>query len=180
MTPPADVTIVVITRERERDLARLAAPARAVPVVLVDNGSRDGSAQLAREHGATVVELAQPRRRRPHVGVQKATTPYIAFADDDSWWAPARWRGRPRCSTATRGWRCSPFAVSVLVRSRASVDTGCVEMAASQGSSPATLHGSAVSCAAAASPCRRRRSAPRRLYTAVGGFSERYGGGRWR
>ena len=58
MTPP-DVTIVVITRDRADDL-RVSLPQHApYPVVLVDNGSTDDSAEVAREHGATVVELGR-------------------------------------------------------------------------------------------------------------------------
>ena len=90
-----DVTVVIATRNRcpelvrtLRELGRLTPPP---PVVVVDNGSTDGTAQTVREEfpGVTVLAL-----RRNHgaparnLGVLATRTPYVAFSDDDSWWAP--------------------------------------------------------------------------------------------
>ena len=84
------VTVVVITRDRWPDLHR-SLPRHEAPVILVDNGSRDGTPELVRRHHrqVEVIELGENRGATArNVGVEHATTPYIAFADDDSWWAP--------------------------------------------------------------------------------------------
>ena len=84
------VSVVVATRDRRASLLRTLRALPAGPeVVVVDNGSRDGSATAARRLGATV--LALPRNAGAAArtdGVRRAGTPYVAFADDDSWWAP--------------------------------------------------------------------------------------------
>ena len=84
------VTTVMITRNRrERTLRSLArAPG---PVVLVDNGSTDdtGAAVNARFPHVDVVVLPGNRGAvARNVGVERVRTPYVAFADDDSWWEP--------------------------------------------------------------------------------------------
>jgi GT2 family glycosyltransferase len=60
-------------------------------VILVDNGSTDGTPSLARRHFPQIDVVALGRNRGAvarNIGVEKAVTPYVAFADDDSWWAP--------------------------------------------------------------------------------------------
>ncbi|MFI7612893.1 glycosyltransferase [Nonomuraea terrae] len=84
------VTVVVATKDRLRTLTRtlLLHPR---PVILVDNGSADGTPAFVRRHFPDVevveagVNLGAPAR---NIGVKQAKTPYVAFADDDSWWAP--------------------------------------------------------------------------------------------
>lgn len=84
------VTVVVATRNRLRSLAG-SLPRHRGPVILVDNGSTDGTPGFVRRHFPHVqvveagVNLGAPAR---NVGVRLARTPYVAFADDDSWWAP--------------------------------------------------------------------------------------------
>ncbi|HEY3473069.1 MAG TPA: glycosyltransferase [Anaerolineales bacterium] len=59
-------------------------------IIVVDNGSSDATADIARATG-DVVEVIQLDRNLGcagrNVGVLRAKTPYIAFSDDDSWWA---------------------------------------------------------------------------------------------
>lgn len=84
------VTVVVMTRDRWPDLER-SLPRHDVPVILVDNGSSDGTPDLVRERfpHVDVVELGRNHGSvARNIGVERAGTPYIAFADDDSWWAP--------------------------------------------------------------------------------------------
>jgi glycosyltransferase involved in cell wall biosynthesis len=53
--------------------------------IVVDNGSTDRSAAVAREHGALVVE--ESRRgfgAAAHAGLQAATAPWVAFCDADA------------------------------------------------------------------------------------------------
>ncbi|MEJ5944593.1 glycosyltransferase [Pseudokineococcus basanitobsidens] len=61
------------------------------PVVLVDNASSDGTVEAVRAELPHVDVLALPTNRGAAartLGVERARTPYVAFADDDSWWAP--------------------------------------------------------------------------------------------
>ncbi len=93
--------MVLATRDRRTELMhslrRLTALPEKPPVIVVDNGSTDGSAEAVRQvhdveakaSRVSVVELGEDRGARGRdAGVEAATTPYVAFADDDSWWAP--------------------------------------------------------------------------------------------
>jgi GT2 family glycosyltransferase len=95
---PADasrVGVAIATRERHDDLAdaleRLRALPERPPVVVADNGSRDGTPVRirARFPGVTVLELGENRGAAARTAaVEALATPYVAFSDDDSWWAP--------------------------------------------------------------------------------------------
>lgn len=79
-----EVTVVVATRNRHDRLRDTLARHRA-PVIVVDNAS-DEPIRVA---GADVVRLEDNRGAAArNVGVERADTPYVAFADDDSFWAP--------------------------------------------------------------------------------------------
>jgi glycosyltransferase involved in cell wall biosynthesis len=58
-------------------------------VVVVDDGSTDGTAEVARRFGATVVQQAQrgPGAARNR-GIELARTEFVAFLDADDWYAP--------------------------------------------------------------------------------------------
>jgi GT2 family glycosyltransferase len=91
--PPA--TVVIASRNRGAELChtleRLSMLPERPPVVVVDNGSRDGTAAMVR-HRFPGTELIALRRNRGawarNLGVLRARTPLVALADDDSWWAP--------------------------------------------------------------------------------------------
>jgi GT2 family glycosyltransferase len=88
------VSVVVATRDRAallgRTLEQLTEDGRT-PVLVVDNASSDGTAALvaSRFPGVRLLRLSANRGAlaRNH-GVRAATTPYVAFSDDDSWWEP--------------------------------------------------------------------------------------------
>lgn len=108
------LAIVVITRDRREDLLRtlgvLAALPEPVRTVLVDNASSDGIVEAVRERFVAVEVVALSRNEGAaarNVGVARLAEPYVAFCDDDSWWQPARWRERSRCSTTIRASLCS-------------------------------------------------------------------------
>lgn len=85
-----NVTVVVMTRDRWPDLQG-SLPRHEAPVILVDNGSTDGTPDLVRRHfpHVDVVELGHNHGSTArNIGVELARTRYVAFADDDSWWAP--------------------------------------------------------------------------------------------
>ncbi|NEE02315.1 glycosyltransferase family 2 protein [Phytoactinopolyspora halotolerans] len=92
MTDIADsrVTTVIITLDGGDTLTRTVRW-HQTPVILIDNGSADGAAETAARENPHVelIRLASnvgaPAR---NLGVRLARTPYVAFADDDSWWAP--------------------------------------------------------------------------------------------
>ncbi|MGC7095243.1 glycosyltransferase family 2 protein [Amycolatopsis lurida] len=88
-------TVVIITRDRcaelLRTLAHMSALPDAAPIVVVDNGSTDGTADAVRERFPGV-ELIRAERNLGALGrniaVSRITTPYVAFCDDDTRWQP--------------------------------------------------------------------------------------------
>lgn len=89
------VGVVVITYQRREEalacVARLVALPERPPVVVVDNGSTDGTAAAlrARFPGVDVIALGENRGAvGRNVGVERLDTPYVAFCDDDTWWQP--------------------------------------------------------------------------------------------
>jgi GT2 family glycosyltransferase len=88
------VTIVVASRNRRSDLLA-SLPRHRAPVILVDNASADGSADAVAAAHPDVTVIRLPRNlgaAARTVGVRAATTQFVAFADDDSWWAPGALR----------------------------------------------------------------------------------------
>jgi glycosyltransferase involved in cell wall biosynthesis len=91
----ATVTAVIATRNRRPELCatldRLSALPERPGIIVVDNGSRDGTAEEVRR-SFPHVELVPLRRNlgacARNVGVRRAGTPYVALSDDDSWWEP--------------------------------------------------------------------------------------------
>ncbi|MDO0929112.1 glycosyltransferase [Streptomyces sp. TG1A-8] len=108
-------TVVLITHGRRAELLRTLALLRRLPerprVIVTDNASADGSARaVARDFPE--MTLLRPGRNLGAIGrnlaVQQVRTPYVAFCDDDSWWAPGSLRraadllaARPRLAAVT-------------------------------------------------------------------------------
>jgi GT2 family glycosyltransferase len=89
------VTVVVITHNRRDELLhtldRLAALPEQPPVIVVDNASADGTADAVRTRHPGNRLLALPRNLGAvgrNLAAREVRTPYLAFADDDSWWEP--------------------------------------------------------------------------------------------
>lgn len=87
------VTVVVASMDRREELlASLPRHlAQELRVLLVDNGSRDGTVEAVRAALPQVEVVPLPANRGAAartLGVERATTRYVAFADDDSWWEP--------------------------------------------------------------------------------------------
>lgn len=89
------VTVVVITRDRREELVRTVGLLVGLPegpgVVVVDNGSSDGSVEAVVGCFPGVRVVAAGRNLGAvgrNVAVEGVDTPYVAFCDDDSWWEP--------------------------------------------------------------------------------------------
>lgn len=89
------IGVVVLTHDRARDLAVTLDHMRALPararLVVVDNASRDGTAEMlrARHPDVELVRLhANAGAAGRNAGVARLDTTYVAFCDDDAWWAP--------------------------------------------------------------------------------------------
>ena len=94
------VGLVVITHNRRAEvvatLHRLADLPERPPVIVVDNASTDGTAAVVvtAHPWAEVVALDRNAGAEGrNAGVDLLATPYVAFADDDTWWAPGSLRG---------------------------------------------------------------------------------------
>lgn len=93
--PDPRVAVVVITHERReevlRTLDRLSDLPEAPHVVVVDNGSTDGTAAAVRAAHPEVDVVVSDRNLGAlgrNLGIARVTTPYVAFCDDDTWWEP--------------------------------------------------------------------------------------------
>jgi glycosyltransferase involved in cell wall biosynthesis len=91
-TDPAQVDVVLPCLDEAVSLpwllTRLPAGYRAI---VADNGSTDGSAEIAAEHGATVVPV--PQRgfgAAAHAGLEAATAEFVCFCDADGSMDPAQ------------------------------------------------------------------------------------------
>lgn len=88
------MTVVIATRNRCHSLLHTLRLLEELPehprVVVVDNASLDGSAgAVRRRHPAVKVIDANDNlgAAARNIGARAASTPYVAFCDDDSWWA---------------------------------------------------------------------------------------------
>ena len=92
--PAPRTSVVLASRNRQESLLRSLdrlVQVSGPPVVVVDNGSTDGTAAAVRDRHPTVEVVELPANAGAvarTVGVRQTTTPYVAFADDDSWWEP--------------------------------------------------------------------------------------------
>ncbi|MFI9812824.1 glycosyltransferase family 2 protein [Saccharothrix variisporea] len=139
-------TVVIATRDRVADLTRTLTRLAEldVPVVVVDNGSSDDTVRVSRRFPR--VEVLPMGRNlgaiaRNH-GVRHASTPYVAFSDDDSWWSPD---ALPRAEDLfSRHPRLGLIAAKTLVEPSGRVDPICEDMASSPLGQSADLPGPSV------------------------------------
>ncbi len=167
-----DITIVVLTHERRdevlRTVSRLLAAHDGLPVVVVDNGSTDGTEAALAARFPTVRRVRLARNQGAagrNAGVRTAATPYVAFCDDDVWWdegalarAAAFFDAYPRLAVAT---------ARVLVGEAGREDPACAYMARCGRVDPAVPGLEVAGFLAGA--CVMRRTA----FMAAGGYEAR-------
>lgn len=88
------ITVVVATMNRREGLQRTLEHLAALPgtpVIVVDNGSSDGTPEMVHRvfpHVELVRLPGNAGAAARTAGAQRAVTPFVAFCDDDTWWEP--------------------------------------------------------------------------------------------
>jgi GT2 family glycosyltransferase len=166
--PTSDVTVVVATRNRARQLG-CSLPRHEAPVIVVDNGSEDDTVDVvARHRGVELIALGRNRGSAARtIGARAATTPLVAFADDDSWWAPGALAAG--VEIMQRHPDLALVNARILVGPEERVDPVCSTLAASPlgASGPATAVGPRILGFVACATLVRRDA-----FLDVGGFDE--------
>jgi GT2 family glycosyltransferase len=160
-----DVTVVVASQNRRADLLTTL-PRHEARVVLVDNASTDGTVEAVRAAHPEVTVLPLDRNHGAHgrtLGVARAGTPFVAFADDDSWWAPGDLAKAVAVMRAHA--RLAVLNARILVGPEERLDPVCREMAHSPLGTPPDLPGPALLGFVACGAVVRREA-----FEAVGGF----------
>jgi len=162
-------TVVVATRNRAGlvvdNVRRLLEQSDGWPVIVVDDASDDDtSARLQDCYGdeITLVRLRHNARAAArNEGVKLATTDLIAFADDDSWWAPGALR---RAAAVFDTDDRVALVAATMIMEPAHVPAPIVE--SFRGSAlPSTVHGPSVLGFLACGAVVRRAA-----FVGVGGF----------
>ncbi|HEX2054496.1 MAG TPA: glycosyltransferase [Actinomycetota bacterium] len=175
--PNCPVGVVVATRNRAEGLSEILQHLLNLPeqppVVVVDNASTDGSADRVEKRypGVTVLRLEKNLGAAArNEGAAALSTPYVAFCDDDSWWAPgslaraaALFEQHPRVGL---------LAARVLVGADERVDPTCEVMANSALGFPPELPGPRILGFIACGAVVRREA-----YLDAGGFNSHFGVG---
>ncbi len=165
-----DVTVVTVTRNRRDGVVDAIERHRKggvlPPYILVDNASTDGTADAVRARHPEVVIVELPENRGSvarNDGVLAARTPYVAFSDDDSWWAPGALEESAAVFAAYP--RLGLLAARTLVGPDERLDPVSAQLVASPLGTDPDLPGPSVLGFLACSAIVRRRA-----YLAVGGF----------
>ena len=177
MSDASVVGVVIATRDRRlalhRTLDRLAALPEQPPVVVVDNGSHDGTPEAIRGAHPHVRVATLDRdvgAAARAIGVRALDTPLIAFTDDDSWWAPGALSRAAGLFDAHP--RLGLIAAQILVGPEQRLDSTCVAMRESPLPREPDLPGPSVLGFVACGAIVRRAA-----FLSTGGFSSRMGFG---
>ncbi len=169
------MAVVIVTRNRLPQLLTTLDHLRALPekpkVVVVDNASSDGTAEAVRRRHPEVEVIALTENlggAGRNVGVKRAGTPYVAFADDDSWWAPGSLSRAADVFDAHP--RLGLLAARILVGPQEKEDPVCAGMEQSPLPPEPDLPGPPVLGFLACGTIVRRSA-----YLDVGGFDPRFG-----
>ncbi|MGY1690979.1 glycosyltransferase family 2 protein [Geodermatophilus sp. SYSU D01105] len=171
--PDGRVAVVVITHQRRDEVLVALSRLRALPeqphVVVVDNGSTDGTAAAVAERFPEVELVASPENLGAvgrNVGVARVDTPYVAFCDDDTWWDPGSLRTAADVLDAHP--RLAVVTARILVEPGGREDPIVPELRDSPVRGADWLPGPALGSFLAGASVLRREA-----FDEVGGFSER-------
>jgi N-acetylglucosaminyl-diphospho-decaprenol L-rhamnosyltransferase len=146
---PSPVAVVIITRDRTDELlhtlARLHELDERPQIVVVDQGARHRAARAVsrRFPAVRIVALAEDiGAAGRNVGARAVDAPYVAFCDDDSWWA----RGALTRAAALLDAhpRVAVIAARVLLGDDEVLDPACAAMSTSPLEGAAGLPGRRV------------------------------------
>jgi GT2 family glycosyltransferase len=170
-----NTAIVIATRNRReillRTLHRLRAAYPRAPIIVVDNGSQDGTCDAVRRAHSDLEILPLAENAGSYartIGVRQAQTEFVAFCDDDTCWTKEALEKAE--SLFARYSRMALLCGLVLIEPDLRTDPVCREMEQSPIPRDAELPGAPiVGFLAGASVVRRK------AFLEVGGFHRRYG-----
>jgi GT2 family glycosyltransferase len=172
-TPDPRIAVVVITHNRREELLLALTRLRELPeqphVVVVDNGSADGTAEAVLRDHPWVELIASPDNLGAvgrNLGVERLSTPYVAFCDDDTWWDAGSLRAAADALDAHP--RLAVITARILVEPGGVEDPIVVELRDSPVVGADWLPGPALGSFLAGASVLRREA-----FWEVGGFSER-------
>ena len=176
-TPEPRVGVVIASRNGGGSLRRSLAELSRLPerprIVVVDNNSSDGTprevARLWPEVHVVALDENLGAAART-VGAAALDTPYVAFSDSDSWWAPGALSRAADCFD--RNPDLGLVAARILVGETGEIDPTCTTMARSPLPARRGLPGPAVLGFVACGSIVRRSA-----YLDTGGFEPRFGVG---
>lgn len=168
-----DVAVIVLTCNRRDELLRTLGQLAALPerphVCVVDNGSEDGTADAVRTAYPDMQLLALPRNigaAARNLGAFHVDVPFVAFCDDDTWWAPG---ALSRAATMLRRHpELAAVTARILVGAAQVEDSASARMSRSPLPNELGVAGSAV-LGLMAGACMMRRTA----FLEAGGYCPR-------
>lgn len=170
-----NVSIVVATRNRRdlllETLERLQSVNPGVPVIVVDNGSNDGTQRAVRFRypAVNLIECHENLGSYARtLGVREARTDYVAFCDDDTRWEAGALAKAEEILDAHP--RLALLCGKVIVEPEMRVDTVCRMMEHSPLPREAGMPGAPIMGFLAGAAIVRRSP-----FLAAGGFHRRYG-----
>lgn len=169
------VAIVIVTRNRIASLLNTLNQLCSLPeqpqVIVIDNGSSDSTIDNVRSYYPQVTAISLSENLGPagrNIGVYHTKCPYVAFSDDDSWWAPGSLARV--VDLFDRYPRLALIAAKIFVGREQKLDPTCKEMAMGKlpvfPDAPGFPILGFLACGSIV-----RRSA----YLAVGGYEKRFG-----
>jgi GT2 family glycosyltransferase len=167
------VGVVVITWNRRQEalasVGRLVALPERPPIVLVDNGSGDGTAEAVAKAYPEVDVVALKDNLGAvgrNIGATRLDTPYVAFCDDDTWWEPGSLTRAADVLAACP--RLAVITARIVVEPSGEEDPIVAELRDSPVPAPGWLPGPALGSFLAGASVLRRDA-----FLACGGFSRR-------
>lgn len=168
------VAIVMITHNRRDEALAAVTKLRRLPeapaVVVVDNGSADGTVAALHRRFPDVRVIALEDNQGAAgrtVGVRAISTPYVAFADDDSWWEPGSLTRAADVLDANP--RVAVVNARITTQPAGQLDPICTELADSPLPRPPGLPGPALASFLAGASVLRRDT-----FLQAGGFEPRF------